>query len=960
MNRRNKILIFVVLCIIISSFNLNKVAMAIPSTDKVDLYLKIVSHQNASLDIDNSPTSEHDTMSSHEKEEFNITIEGNFEYKKEFVEEDETKYLELVEKEYKVSGGGSGSLYEEYNNLAYKTIDFRQYEKRVKSTSEKSWEFSINTNDTDYGDIVSSINIFPPDKKGDPPSYQINFDDSLANIIDSNLNYSGSYVDVLASYDGSETYSGVLDYDNMYSMGTFNNVFAAFTEALLIEGNETEFVNGHFKLEDGKYVASGYMSYDYNYSENEKGTFEVWYELNRVPPIKEIQVNQVLGRYEYISDEEYKPATDFVAGKDTAVQVFLNDDMNISNINDIYLDIYRDGNKIVRLTDFKEDKENNSAIFIPKSGAVCGYWKAGKYKFVAGIKENNLTLDNVKFKDRKKMNILAVPIKANYGGKITEPDGNWKKADSFLRRVYPLSNKNANWVIRDTLDSSNARYNLNSNEGMYKLWKRLNTLQPSSGAQYDAIIGFISDNADNGTAVGFTYVGGVATVVSTSSKDIAETVAHEIAHLFDVGDEYNGGSFNNYVNKPPYGYTGTNWFYDSTPAYGTDESIKPGPLNSGSLISENLHPFELGKRNLLKDKDSFMGASVGPLDVWITPDIWRRLFVCLEPEVTNKPSSSKASSNTQKSRVALVASGKINSSGEVEFELPWRSIVTTDEVEVQEGDYKIQALDSSGSVMAEQGFTPTYVMLSDPPVQLDEGLIIDVQLPLVEGTRKIQVMKDDTIVGNIPVSKGVPSISIISPQDGYEYSDSIPIEWVASDPDGDELYYTIEYSCDGEEWIVLESEFTESKLTQETGILPGGENSKIRVIASDGINTASAVSNIFTLPYNDMEVTIEEPIIEGATIFLQGRAYDFNEGGIYEDNLTWTSDKDGEIGKGSALNLELSKGKHIVTLSATNERDEQAEDSIEVNIEEESSGPLGWLNAIWQWIVKLISKIFKK
>ncbi|NLB32746.1 MAG: hypothetical protein GX818_03125, partial [Tissierellia bacterium] len=212
MNRRNKILIFVVLCIIISSFNLNKVAMAIPSTDKVDLYLKIVSHQNASLDIDNSPTSEHDTMSSHEKEEFNITIEGNFEYKKEFVEEDETKYLELVEKEYKVSGGGSGSLYEEYNNIAYKTIDFRHYEKRVKSTSEKSWEFSINTNDTDYGDIVSSINIFPPDKKGDPPSYQINFDDSLANIIDSNLNYSGSYVDVLASYDGSETYSGVLDY----------------------------------------------------------------------------------------------------------------------------------------------------------------------------------------------------------------------------------------------------------------------------------------------------------------------------------------------------------------------------------------------------------------------------------------------------------------------------------------------------------------------------------------------------------------------------------------------------------------------------------------------------------------------------------------------------------------------------------------------------------------------------
>lgn len=954
---KRKILAFIIMTfILIYSFNLNKVAMALPSTDEVELYLKIVSHQSASSDITNEQSSSNDTLTSHEKENFSISIEGNFKFKKEFVEEDEYKNLELVEKEYKVRGSGEGTLDAKYNNLLYKTVNYRHMEKRVTSTSKKSWKFSVNTNNTEDGDIVSSINIIPPEKKGEPPSYQINFDDSLGFIIDNNLKYTGSYVDVLASFDGSKSYSGVLDKDNVYALGTVNNVFAAFTEAILIEGNKAEFVNGQFKLEDGEYVASGYMSYDYVFSENERGTIEIKYELNRVPPIKEIQVNQVLGRYEYISDEDYKPATDFVAGKDTAIQVFLNKDINISNIKDIYLDVYRDGNKIVRLEDFKEDKENNSAIFIPNSGAVCDHWKAGKYKFEAGIKDNNLTLDNVKFEDRKKLNILAVPIKANYGGKITEPADNWKNSDSFLRRVYPLSNKNVNWVIRDTLDSSSARYDLYTLDGMYNLWKRLNTLQPSSGTQYDAIVGFVSDNVEDGKTAGYCYPNGVATVVSTSSQGKDQIVAHEIAHVFDVGDEYNGGTFNTWINKPPYGYKGIDWYFRSELAYGKDESIKPGPLNSGSLISENLHPFELGKRNLLKDKDSFMGYSVGPLDTWVTPDIWRRLYICFEPEVKN--TSNRPQTNDGKPRKALIASGIVRSSGDVELTLPWRSIVTTDEIEVQDGDYEIQALDNWGAIIAVQRFIPSYVMLSDPPVKLNEGMIIDVQIPLLEGTTEFTVMKGDAIVGRIPVSNGTPVISIMSPQGGDEYSDTIPIEWEGSDPDGDELYYTVEYSCDGMEWLVLESEFMDNKLIQKISNLPGGKNAKIRVTASDGINFTTTESNTFILPYKAMEVTIEEPIIEAGIVFLQGRAYDFNEGGIYEDNLTWTSDKDGEIGKGSVLSLTLSEGKHIVTLSAVNERNEHAEDSMEVNIEKNASQG-GWLSAIWQWLVQLFRKIFK-
>ena len=60
------------------------------------------------------------------------------------------------------------------------------------------------------------------------------------------------------------------------------------------------------------------------------------------------------------------------------------------------------------------------------------------------------------------------------------------------------------------------------------------------------------------------------------------------------------------------------------------------------------------------------------------------------------------------------------------------------------------------------------------------------------------------------------------------------------------------------------------------------------------------------------EVTIQP----NTPIFLQGYAYDLEDGILGEDYLSWSSSLDGELGMGSKIFVSLSPGQHIITLSA--------------------------------------------
>ena len=89
------------------------------------------------------------------------------------------------------------------------------------------------------------------------------------------------------------------------------------------------------------------------------------------------------------------------------------------------------------------------------------------------------------------------------------------------------------------------------------------------------------------------------------------------------------------------------------------------------------------------------------------------------------------------------------------------------------------------------------------------------------------------------------------------------------------------------------------------------------MLGTDGFNTASAVSQPFSVPTKAPSTAIiTEPTGEPYQnpVGLEGTAYDPEYGFLPEDRMTWSSDLDGEIGIGSSIEAQLSPGEHTITL----------------------------------------------
>lgn len=96
-------------------------------------------------------------------------------------------------------------------------------------------------------------------------------------------------------------------------------------------------------------------------------------------------------------------------------------------------------------------------------------------------------------------------------------------------------------------------------------------------------------------------------------------------------------------------------------------------------------------------------------------------------------------------------------------------------------------------------------------------------------------------------------------------------------------------------------------------------------------------------PVNSLPVaTINSPLadsnfVEGDEISFSGTGTDAEDDDLSGDSLVWTSDKDGEIGKGGSFNAnDLSVGVHTITLTATDSESAADSDSVVITITEAS------------------------
>jgi len=336
-----------------------------------------------------------------------------------------------------------------------------------------------------------------------------------------------------------------------------------------------------------------------------------------------------------------------------------------------------------------------------------------------------------------------------------------------------------------------------------------------------------------------------------------------------------------------------------------------------------------------------MGSGARQDDLWVTPDAYSRLFSGLSPATH----TATADTNTE----VVNAFGWMSRDGRVELS-PWYRFAAPVPEPVT-GTYTIEAVDVFSKTLSSQGFDVSFVVLTNPPREVDPAPF-EVTVAIPAGTQAFRIKRDEQVLKVVPISPNRPTINITTPTAGQNISGLYTITWQSNDLDGSPLYHTVEYSHNGRDWLVLAAKITTTQLLANFDALPGGGQSRIRVIVTDGINTAEAVSDAFVVTPKPPTVFIESPSTGAryrweTTISLVGSAYDPQDGWLHADEaLEWRSDRDGVLGRGEMLNLsDLSVGQHTITLSAADSLNLTTTTSVRINVGETIYLPLTLRNA---------------
>jgi len=288
----------------------------------------------------------------------------------------------------------------------------------------------------------------------------------------------------------------------------------------------------------------------------------------------------------------------------------------------------------------------------------------------------------------------------------------------------------------------------------------------------------------------------------------------------------------------------------------------------------------------------------------------------------------------------FIASGLVYTDDTATLDPIWVITSTVTPENPPEGaQYCLEAQDASNTPLASRCFDLTFVDYETGQTTDVDGF--NLMLPYPSGVARIVLKKGASELGIQSVSANAPVVTVLSPNGGESWSatGTYTITWSATDADGDPLTYSTLYSPDGSNWVPVGASTTETELTVNAGELAGSSNGRIRVMASDGVNTSSDESDeVFTVGKKPPSVYILSPdgdvtISPGTPLLLQGYAYDLEDGTLEDVALSWSSDIDGFLGAGSELLVSgLSPATHTVTCTATDSDGQTGTDTVEITV----------------------------
>ncbi|MBI5566646.1 MAG: hypothetical protein HY870_17225, partial [Chloroflexi bacterium] len=236
------------------------------------------------------------------------------------------------------------------------------------------------------------------------------------------------------------------------------------------------------------------------------------------------------------------------------------------------------------------------------------------------------------------------------------------------------------------------------------------------------------------------------------------------------------------------------------------------------------------------------------------------------------------------------------------------------------GSHHIKLLNAGHTVLADYNFALRGAVEHDEPTQAIMEFV-----PWVTGTQSIVIANaNGQHIFTRTVSSNTPTVTLQAPTGGVTMTGStLNASWTASDADGDPLTFSLDYSTDGgATWNPLSAQILSTTVTLNADLLAGTTQGKFRVWVSDGVNTATDVTDgVFTVPNKAPQINAVLPVsgttyVLSQTISFEAEVYDIEDGVPPDDHITWESDLDGVLGTGALLQIDtLSIGTHTITLS---------------------------------------------
>jgi hypothetical protein len=239
--------------------------------------------------------------------------------------------------------------------------------------------------------------------------------------------------------------------------------------------------------------------------------------------------------------------------------------------------------------------------------------------------------------------------------------------------------------------------------------------------------------------------------------------------------------------------------------------------------------------------------------------------------------------------------------------------------------FLLEALDDSGNMLQAIPFA------LEPSIteHNDTNQTADFIVPLTAdpSIHVLQLWSNGVLLGQLTASPHAPTVTLTTPNGGQNFtSGSVNIAWSGNDVDGNSLTYAIQYSADGgASWAMLALDLPGQSLGIDSSELAATTVGLMRVIASDGINTAIAQSAAtFTVQPHAPAVNINSPrngsvFIGDIQLFLDASVTDMQDGVLDGTNVQWTSSRDGALGNGDIVTFDanlLSEGYHTITVTA--------------------------------------------